>query len=52
MSEYWIGGVHAIEEALRSAEKEKKHEGMRLVYAKPGPRVKKILASADLERVK
>jgi 23S rRNA (guanosine2251-2'-O)-methyltransferase len=41
-----ITGFHAIEEALRSAEKEKKHEGMRLVYAKPGPRVKKILASA------
>lgn len=41
-----ITGFHAIEEALRSAEKEKKVTDLRLVYAKPGPRVKKILASA------
>jgi 23S rRNA (guanosine2251-2'-O)-methyltransferase len=41
-----ITGFHAIEEELRSAETEKKTAGLRLLYSKPGPRVKKILATA------
>jgi 23S rRNA (guanosine2251-2'-O)-methyltransferase len=46
-----ITGFHSIEEELRAiaaADKSNiaaKIEGLRLVYAKPGPRVKKILAS-------
>ena len=47
-----ITGFHAIEESLRSAEKEKKVTGLSLVYSKPGPRVKKILASAALLSMK
>jgi rRNA methylase, putative, group 3 len=48
-------GFHAVEEELRSIETEARKKGagkatapagIRLVYAKPGPRVKKILASA------
>lgn len=41
-----ITGFHAIEEELRSAEKEKKSAGFRIVHSKPGPRVKKILETA------
>jgi 23S rRNA (guanosine2251-2'-O)-methyltransferase len=44
-----ITGFHAIEEELRSAEHDKTIitvKGMRMVHSKPGPRVKKILASA------
>jgi 23S rRNA (guanosine2251-2'-O)-methyltransferase len=46
-----ITGFHAIEEALRAAEHDKaiiKNKGMKIVHSKPGPRVKKILASASL----
>jgi len=47
-----ITGFHAIEEELRSIEKKEtgkpaeKIAGLKIVYAKPGPRVKKILAAA------
>jgi len=41
-----ITGFHAIEEALKSAETDKNIAGLSLSYSKPGPRVKKILASA------
>jgi 23S rRNA (guanosine2251-2'-O)-methyltransferase len=42
-----ITGFHAIEEELRSAEKNSDSAGFRLIFAKPGPRVKKILGTAE-----
>ncbi len=41
-----ISGFHSIEEELRAAERNKATEGISLVYATPGPRVKKILETA------
>jgi len=47
-----ITGFHAIEEELRAIEKKEtgkpaeKIAGLKIIYAKPGPRVKKILATA------
>lgn len=49
MSEKIITGFHAIEERVLKAKESKDNSertGMRLVYSKPGPRVKKILNSA------
>lgn len=46
-----ITGFHAIEEEIRAAEKDTSlvtARGIRIVYAKPGPRVKKILAAAGV----
>lgn len=45
MSEKVITGFHAIEERVLKA-KDAGGAGMRIVYSKPGPRVKKILAAA------
>lgn len=45
-----VTGFHAIEEVLKAIEAEKsttKTAGIRIQYAKPGPRVKKILAAAE-----
>ena len=41
-----VTGFHAIEEALRAAEEAKSCAGYRILYTKPGPRVKKILQFA------
>ena len=44
-----ITGFHAIEEELKAAETDKtlvKSRGMSIAHSKPGPRVKKILATA------
>ena len=46
MAERIITGFHAIEEKVLKAKDSGKAEGMRIVYSKPGPRVKKILAAA------
>lgn len=46
MAERIITGFHAIEEKVLRAKDSASAEGMRLVYSKPGPRVKKILAAA------
>lgn len=46
MSERIITGFHAIEEKVLRAKDSGSAEGMRLVFSKPGPRVKKILAAA------
>ena len=46
MAERIITGFHAIEEKVLKAKNSGKAEGMRIVYSKPGPRVKKILAAA------
>lgn len=45
MSKY-ITGFHSIEEKLRAAQKLQSVKGFKIFYSKPGPRVKKILASA------
>lgn len=45
-----VTGFHAIEETLKALEAEKpapKTAGISIQYAKPGPRVKKILATAE-----
>jgi 23S rRNA (guanosine2251-2'-O)-methyltransferase len=41
-----VTGFHPIEEELRSAEKTKEMRGFEIIYARPGPRVKKILQTA------
>jgi len=41
-----VTGFHAIEEALRAATEAGSAPGFRLLYTKPGPRVKKILQTA------
>lgn len=46
MSERIITGFHAIEEKVLRAKDSGNNAGMRLVYSKPGPRVKKILSAA------
>lgn len=46
MAERIITGFHAIEEKVLRAKDAGNGEGMRIVYSKPGPRVKKILAAA------
>lgn len=46
MSEKIITGFHAIEERVLKAKDSGKAEGMRIIYSKPGPRVKKILSAA------
>lgn len=43
-----ITGFHAIEEELKSIETTKLTAGIKITYAKPGPRVKKILAAASV----
>ncbi len=42
-----VTGFHAIEEALRAAGEAGSAPGFRLMYTKPGPRVKKILQTAS-----
>lgn len=46
MSEKIITGFHAIEERVLKAKENNAGGGMRIVYSKIGPRVKKILAAA------
>lgn len=46
MSEKIITGFHAIEERVLKAKENNAGSGMRIVYSKIGPRVKKILAAA------
>src|SRR5574344_2067011 len=41
-----VTGFHAIEERVTRALDEQSGAGLRIVYSKPGPRVKKILALA------
>lgn len=47
MSEIIITGFHAIEERVRKADESKSLiSSMRILYSKPGPRIKKILSQA------
>lgn len=46
MSEKIITGFHAIEERVLKAKDNNSGSAMRIVYSKPGPRVKKILSAA------
>lgn len=46
MSEKIITGFHAIEERVLKAKDNNSGSNMRIIYSKPGPRVKKILAAA------
>ena len=46
MSEKIITGFHAIEERVLKAKDNNSGSTMRIVYSKPGPRVKKILSFA------
>ena len=46
MSEKIITGFHAIEERVLKAKDNNSGSTMRIVYSKPGPRVKKILSAA------
>ena len=46
MAERVVTGFHAIEEKVLKAKDSKNSEGIRIVYSKIGPRVKKILAAA------
>lgn len=46
MSERIVTGFHAIEERVLKAKDSKKADGVRIVYSKAGPRVKKIIAAA------
>lgn len=41
-----VTGFHAIEEELRAIEAGADKKGLKILYAKPGPRVKKILETA------
>lgn len=41
-----ITGFHAVEERVRRAKEADSAAGMRILYSRPGPRVKKILAAA------
>ena len=43
-------GFHAVEERIRSAQN-KKEMGLRVLYAKPGPRVKKIISQAKDQNI-
>ena len=43
-------GFHSVEEKIRSAQN-KKETGLRILYAKPGPRVKKILSQAKAQNI-
>ena len=43
-------GFHAVEERIRSYQ-EKKDSGLKILYAKPGPRVKKILSQAKNQNI-
>ena len=43
-------GFHSVEERIRSAQN-KKEMGLRVLYAKPGPRVKKILSQAKDQNI-
>ena len=43
-------GFHSVEERIRSAQN-KKESGLKILYAKPGPRVKKILSQAKSQNI-
>lgn len=43
-------GFHAVEERIRSFQ-EKKDAGLRILFSKPGPRVKKILSQAKNQNI-
>ena len=43
-------GFHSVEERIRSAQN-KKEMGLRVLYAKPGPRVKKIISQAKDQNI-
>jgi len=43
-------GFHSVEERIRSAQN-KKENGLKILYAKPGPRVKKILSQAKSQNI-
>ncbi len=47
MAERVITGFHAVEEKVLKAKDSKNSGGMRIVYGKVGPRVKKIVAAAQ-----
>ncbi|MBQ5471984.1 MAG: 23S rRNA (guanosine(2251)-2'-O)-methyltransferase RlmB [Treponema sp.] len=46
MAERIVTGFHAIEEKVLKAKDSKKAEGIKIIYSKMGPRVKKIIAAA------
>ena len=41
-----ITGFHSIEEKVRAAQKQQNISSIQIHFAKPGPRVKKIIAQA------
>jgi 23S rRNA (guanosine2251-2'-O)-methyltransferase len=43
-------GFHSVEERIRSTQN-KKETGLKILYAKPGPRVKKILSQAKSQNI-
>ena len=43
-------GFHSVEERIRSAQN-KKESGLKILYTKPGPRVKKILSQAKSQNI-
>ena len=43
-------GFHSVEERIRSAQN-KKEAGLKILYTKPGPRVKKILSQAKSQNI-
>lgn len=43
-------GFHSVEEKVRSSQN-KKETGLKILYAKPGPRVKKIISQAKIQGI-